>query len=67
MSALMQDQLDLQLFQRYGMRHNSGAKPDFRNGFLVAGVEFSAGEITVLDGVTAGAVAASKAVVVDSN
>lgn len=63
MSGMMVDQLDLQLYERFGMRHMPGSKPDFRNGFLVAGTVFSAAEISVLDGVTAGTVSASKALV----
>ncbi len=54
------------LESKFGLRLRYGDVPDFRSGFKVNGTEFSAGEVTVLDSVTAGKVTASKALVVDA-
>lgn len=43
------------------------SKPNFKNGFQINGVDFDGDESGYLSGITPGTVAASKAVVVDSN
>lgn len=58
---------DLKKF--FGMSPVAGetARPDFANGIAVSGSPITVAEFTALDGITAGTVTASKAVVVDAN